>query len=110
GALQEYVLMDERVITSPEGESMLLPVPEELSASALALVEPWACVEQAYLVRERQGFRKGARMLVTGPAEPRENVLAEALRRYGKPAETLWLSPHTAPSGLGARVESAASL
>jgi NADPH:quinone reductase-like Zn-dependent oxidoreductase len=37
GALQEYVLMDERVITAPDGESMLMPVPEDLSASALAL-------------------------------------------------------------------------
>jgi len=42
GALQEYVLMDERVITSPDGESMLIPVSEELSASAIALVEPGA--------------------------------------------------------------------
>ena len=40
GALQEYVLLDERVITSPDGESMLIPAPEDLSASALALVEP----------------------------------------------------------------------
>ncbi len=38
GALQEYVLMDERVVTAPNGESMLIPVPEDLSASALALV------------------------------------------------------------------------
>ena len=28
GALQEYVLMDERVITSPQGESMLIPAPK----------------------------------------------------------------------------------
>ena len=48
GALQEYVLMDERVITSPEGDSMLIPVSEEFSGSAIALVEPWACVEDAY--------------------------------------------------------------
>ena len=49
GALQEYVLLDERVITAPDGESMLIPVPEDLSASALALCEPWACVEDAYV-------------------------------------------------------------
>ena len=36
GALQEYVLMDERVITSPDGESMLLPAAEDLAASAIA--------------------------------------------------------------------------
>ncbi|MCS6772263.1 MAG: alcohol dehydrogenase catalytic domain-containing protein [Kiritimatiellae bacterium] len=61
GALQEYVLMDERVITSPEGESMLLPASEHLSASAIALVEPWACVEDSYVVRERQGRKPGGR-------------------------------------------------
>lgn len=59
GALQEYVLMDERVITSPEGESMLLPAADDLSASAIALVEPWACVEDSYVVRERQTPRQG---------------------------------------------------
>ncbi len=48
GALQEYVLMDERVITSPESESMLIPVPEDIAASAIALVEPWACVDNSY--------------------------------------------------------------
>ena len=52
GALQEYVLMDERIITSPQGESMLIPVSQKLSASAAALVEPWACVEDA-LCRRR---------------------------------------------------------
>src|SRR4030042_591804 len=52
GALQEYVLMDQRIITSPEGDSMLIPVSANLSASAVALVEPWACVEDAYLSRE----------------------------------------------------------
>jgi len=57
GALQEYVLMDERVITSPEGESMLLSFSEGLSASAVALVEPWACVENAYAAKERQSIR-----------------------------------------------------
>ena len=36
GALQEYVLVDERVITAPDGESMLIPAPEDLSASAIA--------------------------------------------------------------------------
>lgn len=45
GALQEYVRLDERAITSPEGESMLLPASEGLAASAIARVEPWACVE-----------------------------------------------------------------
>lgn len=66
GALQEYVLMDERVITSPDGESMLLPAAEDLAASAIALVEPWACVEDSYVVRERQGPKQGGKAMTIG--------------------------------------------
>ena len=54
GALQQYVLMDERVIIDPEtGERFLIPVSEEPSASAVGLLEPWACVERAYATQER---------------------------------------------------------
>lgn len=66
GALQEYVLMDERVITSPDGESMLIPVPEEFSSSAIALVEPWACVENAYAEVQRQTLKPGGRCVIVG--------------------------------------------
>jgi L-sorbose 1-phosphate reductase len=83
GALQEYVLMDERVITSPEGESMLIPVPEDLSASALALVEPWACVEDSYVEKQRQTLKNGGQMLVVGET-PVEQSRVQGLR--GKPA------------------------
>ncbi|MGD1083878.1 MAG: alcohol dehydrogenase catalytic domain-containing protein [Verrucomicrobiota bacterium] len=66
GALQEYVLLDERVITAPDGQSMLIPVPEDFSASALALVEPWACVEDSYVERQRRTLKDGGQMLVVG--------------------------------------------
>jgi len=69
GALQEYVLMDERVITSPEGESMLLPVPEDVSASAIALVEPWACVENSYAQIQRRQLKPGGKRLVVRKPE-----------------------------------------
>jgi len=64
GALQQYVLMDERVITAPDGESFLIPVTEEPSASAVALVEPWACVEDAYVTRERRNILPGGNLLI----------------------------------------------
>jgi L-sorbose 1-phosphate reductase len=66
GALQEYVLMDERVIVSPGGESMLIPVPEDLAGSALALVEPWACVENSYAEVQRRSLKDGGRLLLVG--------------------------------------------
>ncbi len=66
GGLQEYVLLDERVIVSPDGESMLIPAPEDLSAAAIALCEPWACVERAYVEEQRRLPKEGGRMLVVG--------------------------------------------
>jgi len=69
GALQEYVLMDERVIMDPaSGQRFLIPVPEELGSSAVCLVEPWACVEDSYVSPERQGPKAGGRMLVVAEA------------------------------------------
>ena len=99
GALQEYVLMDERVITSPEGESMLIPVSEELSGSAIALVEPWACVEDAYASRERTSLRADGQMLVVTDAEVSEDVFGNLFNRYGRPAEITWVVPHQLSSG-----------
>jgi len=64
GALQQYVLMDDRIITAPDGESFLIPVSEEPGASAVALVEPWACVEDAYNTQERQTIEKNGKVLI----------------------------------------------
>jgi len=64
GALQEYVLLDERVVIDQTGERFLIPVPENLSASAIALVEPWACVENSYVNPERQTLKPGGKLLV----------------------------------------------
>ena len=64
GALQQYVLMDDRVIIAPDGESFLLPVSEEPSASAVALAEPWACVEDSYNTQERQTLKENGKLLL----------------------------------------------
>jgi len=87
GALQEYVLMDQRVITSPDGDSMLIPASEELSASAVGLVEPWACVEDAYAVVERSSLVEGGRMLVVADAGFDGNIFTAFLGRFGRPSK-----------------------
>jgi len=87
GALQEYVLMDERAIITPEGESMLIPVPEDFSSSALALVEPWACVEDAYVDKQRQTLKADGKMLVVGETQVEATQLDNLFKRYGKPAD-----------------------
>ena len=98
GALQEYVLVDERVITAPDGESMLIPAPEDLSASAIALVRTVG-VRRGCLRREAapeaEGRRQDARCRRDeGRAEPVDN----SSRRYGKPADiTLGRRPPSSP-------------
>ena len=57
--------MDERVIVDPSrDESFLIPVDKEMSASAIALVEPWACVESSYITEERSVIQPGGKLLV----------------------------------------------
>jgi threonine dehydrogenase-like Zn-dependent dehydrogenase len=100
GALQEYVLMDQRIITSPQGDSMLIPVSEGLSASAAALIEPWACVEDAYASAERRKLKPDGRMLVIADVNVPEDAFANLFNRYRKPAQLTWLSKFPAPAGL----------
>ena len=123
GALAEYVLMDERVITTPQGDSMLLPVGEELSGSAVALVEPWACVEDAYVSAERTSLKTDGQMLIIADTEvtPRSapDKLAPAtagetfqnlFSRYGKPRQITWLSEAPIPAELEAAADRALSI
>ena len=69
GGLQEYVLLDERMIIEPgTGERFLIPVDEEPSGSAIALLEPWACVEASYASTERSSLAPAGRLLVVAEA------------------------------------------
>lgn len=63
GALQEYVVVDERVVVAG-GEEFLLRVSEGPTAAAVALVEPWATVEAAYSRNERKTLKPEGRLLV----------------------------------------------
>jgi len=110
GALQEYVLIDERVITSPEGGSMLIPVSEELSASAVALVEPWACVENAYASRERRWLKQDGHMLVVADVKLSGNAFRNLFNRYGRPGHITWISQSAAPPELNVTVKSCANI
>lgn len=84
GALQEFVLVDERVITAPDGETMFIPAPEDLSASAIALCEPWACVEDAYVEKQRRNFKKDGKTLVVAGNEPKIDGAGKIT--YAKPS------------------------
>ena len=65
GALQEYTLVDERVIIDPDsGESFLIPVTDGPAASQVGLIEPWATAEASYEWTERQTLKEGGDLLV----------------------------------------------
>jgi len=93
GGLQEYTLLDERVITSPSGERFLIPVGEERSASAIALVEPWACVEDSYVTVERRCIKAGGQLLVVVAAGREAVGVKESMSRDGEPASTQTATP-----------------
>jgi L-sorbose 1-phosphate reductase len=105
GALQEYVLMDERVITSPQGESMLIPAPEKLSASAIALIEPWGCVENAYASDETQRIEPDNTMLIVADVIVTPNDLTELFKQWGQPAKVIWASQYRPPEVPGVNME-----
>lgn len=110
GALQEYVLMDERVITSPEGNSMLIPVSEELCSSAAALVEPWACVEDSYASKERRSLKRDGQMLVVADTKVGRDALANLFERYGRVRQITWVSEFPAPAGLDITIREVANI
>ena len=97
GGLQEFVLLDERVIIEPEtGERFLIPVGDDLSASAVALVEPWACVESSYAFGERRGPLPGGRLLVVAEDGSGPSGLPPLIRAT-RPAEiTAWAASEAA--------------
>lgn len=75
GGLQEFVIIDERVIVDSVGERYLLPAKQELSASAIALVEPWACVEDSYVTEERRHIRPNGKLLLVVDADSKPQGL-----------------------------------
>jgi threonine dehydrogenase-like Zn-dependent dehydrogenase len=93
GGLQEYTLLDERVVIAPGGDRFLIPAGEDRSASAVALVEPWACVEASYATRERNAVKAGGRLLVVVADGREAKGLTECFSPDGEPAEVQTSSP-----------------
>jgi len=103
GALQEYVLVDERIVVH-DGEEYLIQVSEGPTAAQVGLIEPWATVENAYAWKERQDRKEGGNLLVVvdaGAAVPRW--------RAARPPATRWSSARTPPASASLRPRSAPS-
>lgn len=82
---------------------MLIPAPAGArAASAFALVEPWACVEDAYRVRERQGLKPDGRRLIVADAAPDAARLRTFLEGQPGGRRPVWCSTRPRPEGLEA--------
>jgi threonine dehydrogenase-like Zn-dependent dehydrogenase len=93
GGLQEYTLLDERVVIAPDGDHFLIPTGEDKSASAVALVEPWACVEASYATRERNTIKAGGRLLVVAADGREAKGVSDGFSPDGQPAEVRTVLP-----------------
>ena len=93
GALQEYLLLDERVVIEPSsGQRYLLPAVEDKSAAAIALAEPWACVEDSYVTVERRTILAGGKLLVVAESGREVAGVENAHAPEGPPASVTELA------------------
>lgn len=96
GGLQEYALVDERVVVDSRGDRMLMPVDERRGASAIALVEPWACVEDSYVTRERNTIKRGGKLLICASPDVDVRSVERAYAQDGQPAQIVRIAPDQA--------------
>ncbi|MGE5603798.1 MAG: alcohol dehydrogenase catalytic domain-containing protein, partial [Nitrososphaerales archaeon] len=79
GGLAQYSLLGPAALDGDEG-CYAIPVPAEMGYAEVALTEPWACVEAAYVPRRRLHIKKDGVLWVIGrPGLDREYRLGESL-------------------------------
>jgi len=101
GGLADFVLVDEAMAVDPAtGASCLVPVGEQPSRAAVALVEPWACVEMAYALPQRTGLARGGSLLVVVDDGYRAIGLDEFIAEGAPGRRTNWSGDGPAPDGL----------
>jgi threonine dehydrogenase-like Zn-dependent dehydrogenase len=79
GGLAQYSLIGPAALDGDEG-CYAISVPEEMGYAEVALTEPWACVEAAYVPRRRLHVKKdGVLWLVGHPGMDRHYTLGDTL-------------------------------
>jgi D-arabinose 1-dehydrogenase-like Zn-dependent alcohol dehydrogenase len=86
GGLQEYFLTDERIVLH-QGQRFLMPVEDSKNAAAIALVEPWGCVECSYVTPERNRIKPGGHLLVVADAGHAIRGVKESFDPQAGPAQ-----------------------
>ena len=65
GGMEQYSVIDQRVLNGDEG-CYLLPIADHLPSAIAALMEPWTCVQAAYMIENRTAPKQGGKVLIVG--------------------------------------------
>jgi threonine dehydrogenase-like Zn-dependent dehydrogenase len=65
GGLAQYILLGPEILAGDEG-CYAIPVDDHLGYAEVALTEPWACVEAAYVPRRRTCLEPGGALWIVG--------------------------------------------
>ena len=91
GAYRQYAKMDQRILNGDAG-NYLIPVPNEMTYAAIAITEPWACVEASYRMEYRTAFKTGGAVWVLGGANARPGYQVDAQWVAGSKPKSITVS------------------
>lgn len=78
GAYRQYGVIGKEVLDGDEG-SYLIPIPPGMPYAAVALTEPWGCVEASYRMVYRTGLKEGGRAWFWGNNRSRPGYRIDAI-------------------------------
>jgi threonine dehydrogenase-like Zn-dependent dehydrogenase len=89
GGLAQYTVIGKEMLEGDEG-IYLIPIPEGRGYAEAALVEPWACIEAACVIRPRRGLKPGGVAWFVGAGDAdRGYMLSQGLEPQAHPAKII---------------------
>ena len=85
GGMAQYSVLDQRVLNGDEG-CYLLPLDEKTPAAVAALMEPWTCVQAAYMIEYRSTPKKGGKVLIAAESGSKNLYRAGSLLKTAAPS------------------------
>ncbi len=86
GGMAQYSVLDQRVLNGDEG-CYLLPLDEGTPVAIAALMEPWTCVQAAYMIDYRTAPKAGGKVLIAAESGNSKIYEAGELLKSAKVAE-----------------------